>query len=179
MSTPESKAGKPFLSARELCIMALLTVLLFMQEELMNFLPNINFTILLMVLYSKVFGFVKSSMMITVYLLFDAIYMGSLNPIWTTGQWIAWMVIPLLTCTVFKKTEDSLKLAFAGALYAFLYCWIMIVPTMWVLHTPFKLYLIKDIPFELLLAASSFLGILLFYEPLRKLLDRLMRSQPQ
>ena len=179
MSTPENKTEKPFLSARELCIMALLTVILFAQEQLMNFLPNINFTILLMVLYAKVFGFAKSSMMITVYLILDATFMASLSPIWTTGQWVAWMVIPLLVCTVFKKTEDSLKLAFAGALFAFLYCWIMILPTMWVLHKPFKLYLIADIPFELLLAASSFLGILLLYEPLRKLLNRLLRTQPR
>ena len=175
MSTPESKEGKPFLSARELCVMALLTVILFAQEELLNFLPNINFTILLMVLYAKTFGFVRTGMIITVYLLLDAIFMASLNPIWTTGQWIAWMTIPLLVCTVFKKTEDSLKLAFAGALGAFLYCWVMILPTMWVLHVPLGLYLIKDIPFELLLAASSFLGILLLYEPMRKLLKRLMK----
>ena len=89
------------------------------------------------------------------------------------------MVIPLLVCTVFKKTEDSLKLAFVGALCAFLYCWIMILPTMWVLHTPFIPYLMADIPFELLLAASSFLGILLLYDPLKKMLQKLMQTQPQ
>ncbi len=159
--------------------MALLTVLLFAQEQLMNFLPNINFTILLMMLYAKTFGFTKTTMMITVYLIMDSVFMASLNPIWTTGQWVAWMVIPLLACTVFKGTEDSLKLAFAGALCAFLYCWIMILPTMLVLKTPFRLYLIADIPFELLLAASSFLGILLLYDPLRRLLHRLMNAKAQ
>ena len=177
MSTPESKEGKPFLTARELCIMGMLTALLFAQEQLLLFLPNINFTILLMVLYAKTLGFAKSTMIITVYLLFDAIYMNSLNPIWTTGQWIGWMMIPLLVCTVFRKTEDSLKLAFAGALFAFLYCWILILPTMWVLHTPFKAYLISDIPYELLLAGSAFLTILLLYEPLSKLLRKLLRAE--
>ena len=177
MSTQGSKEGKPFLTARELCIMGMLTAVLFAQEQLLLFLPNINFTILLMVLYAKTLGFTKSSMIITVYLLFDAIYMNSLNPIWTTGQWIGWMMIPLLTCTVFKKTEDSLKLAFAGALFAFLYCWILILPTMWVLHAPFKAYLISDIPYELLLAGSAFLGILLLYEPLSKLLRKLLRAE--
>ena len=83
------------------------------------------------------------------------------------------------THTVFKHTEDSLKLAFAGALFAFLYCWIMIVPTMWVLKTPFIAYLISDIGFELLLAASSFLGILLLYEPLSKLLRKLLKTEMQ
>ena len=179
MSTQENNTEKPFLTARELCIMAMLTVLLFGQEQMMNFLPNINFTILLMVLYAKTFGFAKSSMMITVYLLLDATFMGSLNPIWTTGQWIGWMMIPILCCTVFKKTEDSLKLAFVGALCALLYCWILILPTMWVLHVNFKAYMIKDIPFELLLAASAFLGILLLYDPLRKLLKKLMRMDAQ
>ena len=55
--------------------------------------------------------------------------------------------------------------------------WVMILPTMWVLHTPFVPYLIKDVPFELLLAASSFLGILLLYDPLRKLLKKLLRME--
>ena len=177
MSTQGSKEGKPFLTAREICIMGMLTAVLFAQEQLLLFLPNINFTILLMVLYAKTLGFTKSSMIITVYLLFDAIYMNSLNPIWTTGQWIGWMMIPILMCTVFKKTEDSLKLAFAGALCAFLYCWILILPTMWVLHTPFKAYFIADVPYELLLAGSAFLGILLLYEPLSKLLRKLLRAE--
>ncbi len=176
---PASKTEKPFLTARELCIMAMLTVLLFAQEELLNFLPNINFTILLILLYAKVFGLAKCAMIVTVYLIFDAVYMSSLNPIFTSFQWLGWMVNPILTCTLFKNTEDSLRLAFAGALYALMYCWIMIFPTIYILHVPAKGYIAADIPFELLLAASAFLGILLFYEPLRKLLNKLMRMEAQ
>ena len=165
---------KPVVSVRELCVMALLTAILFLQEELLNFLPNIQLTVFLILLYAKCLGFGKTLMIVTVYLLLDAAYMGSLNPYFTTGQWLGWVVNPLITCTLLKKTEEPLVLAGAAAGFAFLYSWIMILPTMWLLHVEFVPYLISDLPFEAILAASSFLTTLLLYEPLRKLLPKLI-----
>ena len=167
---------RPALSARELCVMALLTAILFLQEELLNFLPNIQLTVFLILLYAKCLGFWKTMMIVTVYVLLDSAYMGSLNLIFTTGQWIGWMAGPLITCLCLKKTENPAVLAGAAAGFAFLYCWVMILPTMWLLHVEFVPYLIADVPFELILAASSFLTTLLLYEPLRKLLRKLLGS---
>lgn len=168
---------KPFLTARELTVMAMLTALLFVQEQLLNFLPNINFTILLMLLYAKTFGFIKSGMMITVYLVLDAVFMAAVNPVFVVFQWLGWMTIPLLCSTLFRKTEDSVKLAFAGALCALLYCWLMMIPSVFIYRIPFMAYIVPDLPFEAILAASAFLGILLLYEPLRKLLRKLLKTQ--
>ena len=165
---------RPAFSVWELCVMALLTAILFLQEELLNFLPNVQLTVFLILLYAKCLGFWKTMMIVTAYLLLDAAFMGSLNPVFTTGQWIGWMLNPLITCTCLRKTENSVALAGAAAGFALLYCWVMILPTMWMLHVDFVPYMLSDIPFELILAASSFLSTLLLYDPLRKLLPKLL-----
>ena len=59
----------------------------------------------------------------------------------------------------------------ASILYAFIYSWIFIIPNILLLKIPFSVYLIQDIPFEILLAASSFLTILWLYEPFKKVID--------
>ena len=163
----------------DIVLMALLTTVLVLQKELMSGLPNISLTVFLMLLYAKCLGFGRTSVIITVYLLLDSVLWGSLNPIFTTAQWIGWMLGPLLYCTVFKKTEDNIVLACAAALAAFLYCWVMIVPTALVYTNQIGTlgaYILTDIPWEILLALSGFLPTLLLYEPLSKLMRILLRS---
>ncbi|MBP5153476.1 MAG: hypothetical protein ILP12_00500 [Lachnospiraceae bacterium] len=170
---------KSFLTARELCIMSLLTVILFLQEQILNFLPNIQLTVFLMLLYTKCLGLWKTGMIVTVYVLLDSAFMGSLNPPFTGGQWVAWMAGVLLIATVFRKTENVPALTGGAVLMAFLYCWIMILPTMWLLHVEFLPYLASDLLFEVILAASSALSTLLLYEPLSKLLRKLLKYTEQ
>lgn len=171
-------SGTRGISARELCLMALLTAVLFLQEELLTFLPNIQLTVLLILLYGKIFGLFRTSLMVTVYLILDGIFMGSPNPLYLFFMWLGWMINPLLVCGTRLKTEERiLPLAFAGAGFAFAYCWVMIIPGRILTGVPWKAYLAADLPFEALLAASSFLSILLLYEPLKRLLDRLMKTE--
>lgn len=167
---------KPFLTTRELCLMALLTVILFLQEELLTFLPNIQLTVFLILLYAKLLGLAKTAMIVTVYLLLDAVFMGALNPLGLSFQWIGWMLNPLLTCTLCRHEEKSIPLAFAAAGYALLYSWMMIVPGCILMGVKPLAYLAADVLFEVLLAASSFLSTLLLYEPLSKLLRRLLKA---
>ena len=166
-------------SVLDLVLMAFLATVLIAQKELMSFLPNISLTVFLMLLYAKCLGFGRTMVVITVYLLLDSVIWGSINPIFTTAQWIGWMLGPLLYCTVFKKTEDNIVLACAAALAAFLYCWVMIVPTALVYTNQIRTlgaYILTDIPWEIVLALSGFLPTLLLYEPLSKLMRILLRS---
>ena len=161
-----------------LVLMALLAAILMLQKELMSFLPNISLTLFLMLLYAKCLGFGRTAIIITVYLLLDSVLWGSLNPIFTTAQWVGWMLGPLLYCTAFKKTENNIVLACAAALAGFLYCWVMIVPTALIYTNQIGsigAYLLVDIPWELVLAISGFLPTLLLYEPLSLLMRKLLK----
>lgn len=158
--------------------MALLTVILFLQEELLAFLPNIQLTVFLILLYAKLLGFGKCAMIVTVYVLLDSAFMGTLNPLLMSFQWLGWLLIPLGTRLFLQRTEEPLTLALAAAVFALLYSWTMILPGCILLGLKPAAYLLADVVFEVLLAASSFLSVLLLYAPLSKLLRRLLGQEP-
>ena len=169
-------------TAMDIVLMALLAAILMLQKELMSALPNISLTVFLILLYAKCLGLGRTAVIVTVYLLLDSVIWGSLNPIFTTAQWIGWMLGPLLYCTVFRKTEDNIVLACAAALAAFLYCWVMIVPTA-LIYTDqmgtLGAYILADIPWEIVLAISGFIPTLLLYELLSRLMRKLLRQMRQ
>ncbi len=162
-------------STGDICIMAMLTVILFLQEQLLAFLPNIQLTVFLILLYAKCLGTGRSMLIVTAYLLLDAVFNGAVNPIFVAAQLIGWLSIPLLARLV--KTEDSIRLAFLALLGALLYSWVMLVPGMLVFHLSFKAYFLADLLFECLLAGSSFLSTLLLYDPMSRLLRRLLGEE--
>ena len=64
---------------KDITIIAFFSAILFVQEQLFSFLPNVQLTVFLIVLYSKVFGFTKTAIIILIHTLLDNIVMGSMN----------------------------------------------------------------------------------------------------
>lgn len=157
--------------------MALLTVILFVQEEVLSFLPNIQLTILLIMLYSRCLGFYKTSIIVFVHVILDNLVMGSFNLVFMPFMFIGYLIIPLLLNTCFKKIEKPIILSFISILFAFLYCWIYLIPVALTLEISILDYLVADILFEGLLALSSFLSVLWLYEPLKKVLTNLYEDK--
>ncbi len=161
---------------KDFVLIAFLTVLLFLQEEFLTFLPNIQLTVFLLVLYAKKLGFVRTTCIILLHVFFDDLVMGSLNPIYMFFMFIGWMFIPILLSTIFKTVEQSFSLALCGILFAFLYSWVYLIPNAFIFQVNIWTYFIADIPFELLLATSSFLSILWFYTPCAKVFDHYLKA---
>lgn len=156
---------------QRIVLISILTGILFVQEQILTPLPNIQLTIFLIVVYSVVFTLTESILMITVHVLLDNILLGSLNLVTFPFMLIGYLIIPITLKTIFRKIRSPRALALLGILYAFIYSWIFIIPNIWLLKIPFSVYLIQDIPFEILLASSSFLTILWLYEPFKKVID--------
>jgi len=155
------------MTVKDMALMAMFAAILFIQEEALTFLPNIQLTVFLLVLYSKRLGFVRTSIIIIIHVILDNLVMGSFSVIWTPAMFVGWLLIPTVICTIFRKVDNFIILAFAGALLSFTYCWCFIVPNYFVLHIQPLKYLASDIIFELILAASSFVSILFLYIPCR------------
>ena len=160
------------LTIKDLALMAILTTLLFVQEQLLSFIPNVQLTVFLIVLFSKKLGFFKTSIMVIVHTLLDNIFMGGINIYFTPAMLIGWLIIPLTLCTIFKKINSNKILAILGVLYSFIYCFIYIIPNMLLFNFGFIEYLIADIPFEIVLAISSFVSIYFLYNPISRLFDK-------
>ena len=163
-------------SIYDLVIMSSLAAILFVQEQLLSSIPGVQLTIFLMVLYSRKLGFVKSSIIVILHVLLDNFYMSSFSLQYTPAMLIGWMLIPVLLHTVFKKVNKPIFLALLGVLFSFLYSWCYILPN-YLLHgiDPIS-YLLSDIIFEIILAAISFITILLLYKPCDKLLSLLIKD---
>ena len=161
------------LTIKDITIIAILSCLLFVQEQLLFFLPNITFTMLLIVLYSKKLGCFKTIFINLVYVLLDNIFNGSFNLLFVVFMFIGWSIVPILLNTIFKKVNNNILLSLLGILFSFLYSWVLIIPGCIVFNTDIISYLKMDITWEVVMATSSFLTILFIYEPLSKLFDKI------
>jgi len=164
---------KKKLSTKDIVLAGVFAAILLVQKELLAFIPNVSLTVFLIVLYSKSFGKKMTLFILLVYVLLDNIIMGNMGLIFVPFQYIGWALIPLLLCTVFKGVNDPLRLALLSALFSFLYCWVMVIPGVIVMHVSVGAYLAADITFELVLAASSFVSVLLLYRPCHRVLSAL------
>ena len=154
---------------KDITLIALLATIIFVQEQLLAFLPNIQLTVFLFVLYSKKIGFVRTSIICLIHVVLDNMVFGGFNIFYMPFMFIGWLIIPITLNTLFKKVESNIVLAFLGIIYALIYSWLFIIPNCFILNVSFKAYLIADFVWELLLALSSFISILLLYDPVSKI----------
>ena len=158
----------------DIALIPIFTAILFVQEQLLAFLPNIQLTVFLIVLYSKKIGFLKTSSIILIHVILDNLIGGSFNFIYLPFMFIGWMIIPIFTSLFLKKCENTLILASLGFTFAFIYSWCYIIPNCLIMNVALKDYLVADLPFEVILAISSFLSILWLYNPCSHILTQLL-----
>lgn len=162
-------------STKDITIIAVMTTILFVQEQLLASLPGIQLTVFLIVLFAKKLGLAKSSIIIVLHVLLDNFYMSSFSLMYTPTMLIGWLIIPLSLCTIFKKVESPIILALLGVLYSFIYCWLYIIPSYFLISISPIAYLISDITFEIALAVVSFVSILFLYNPCSKIFNLLKK----
>lgn len=159
---------------KDITLIAIFSVILFVQEEILSFIPNVNLTIFLIVLYSKTLGIKRTILIIFIYCLLDNFVMNSFNVYFTPCIFATLILIPIFINTIFKNTNGKLKLSFLGAIFSLIYCWSFMVPSVLIYKMDFLSYIIADIPFEILLAMSSFISILLLYNSCSKVINNLL-----
>jgi energy-coupling factor transport system substrate-specific component len=159
---------------KETIILSMCAAVLFVQQLALSFLPNIQLSVLLVVLYTRVFGFRKTSLIIIVHVLVTNILspFGPVIPVFIPAMVIAWMLVPVLLTTVFRHVRSALGLALFGLFYGFVYGWVYIPFAVFLTGAPFAAYALMDIPFEILMAISNFTTILWLYDPLHRMLNR-------
>ena len=136
------------METKRLLRVALAIAIIFTQEQLLMFIPNVQLTVLLIILFVSVFSFKESIMMITAYVFLDSLYMGGFNIFYMVPMMLAWYVIPLSYHTILRQTKNELKLAIFALIFGFIYGWMFIPFNMIQTGIPnFIPYLIADLPF--------------------------------
>ncbi|HAX03622.1 MAG: hypothetical protein A2Y45_09115 [Tenericutes bacterium GWC2_34_14] len=158
---------------KDVALIAICSAILFVQQLALSVLPNIQFSTLLVVLYAKVLGFRRTSLIITIHVITYNVLspFGSVIPTYLPFMYAAWMLIPIFLSTVFKKVDSAFGLAVIGFFFGFVYGWMFIPAAVFLTDAPFLAYLVMDIPFEIMMALSNFITIYWLFEPLKKVLS--------
>lgn len=159
---------------KEITLYAVLSSILFVQEQLLAFLPNIQLTFFLIILYSKVLKLRGTLLIVTIHVLLDNLLNGSLSVLTTIPMFIGYIQIPLIIQIFFKNAKKPLFLASYGVLASIIYSFSFLITNWLILPINIVSYIIADIPFTLTLCISSFISILLLYNPLYKVLNNLL-----
>lgn len=156
----------------ELVLLPILATIVFVQEIVLGFLPNITLTPLLLMLYTRLLGFGRTVIILILYITFDILYMP-VNPIFIPFLFLGWFVIPLLMRTAFKECHSVYFLSLFAFCHGFLYGWILLPAGLILTELPFWAYLVQDLPFEIIMAISSSSAVFVAYEPLYRRLKPL------
>lgn len=148
---------------RELVLLAILTTILFVVEQLLTFIPNIQLTFLIIIIYSKVFK-LKTLFIILIHVLLDNLFMGSFNMMYIPFMFLGYSIIPITL--YFIKTNNEIHLALLSVIFSFIYCFLFVIPSSITTGVKFRDYLIADIPFTIILSISSFVTVLWLYKPI-------------
>lgn len=159
---------------REIVLISLLAVLVFAQEEILLFLPNIKFSAFLLFLYAKKLSFKDNVFIIIIYVILDYLYIGYFDLTYIITAIIGWLMMPVLFKTVFKKVENTTLMALCSIVPVCLYFWAFSIPTCLFYRINPLVYIAGDIIYELPLIVTTFLCIIFLYNPMSKLLDSLL-----
>ena len=151
-------------------VTAILTAIIFVQEEALSFIPNVQLTVLLLVLYGAYCGPKWGTAIVLMHVLLDNLFVGSMTLYVILPMFIGWEAIMLASYFVRKK-NIYVKATVAG-IGALLYCWIFVLSSVVFYKVDFKAYVIADIPFEIVLVACSVITVLWLYNPLYKALKK-------
>lgn len=184
MSTPlnmsSAKGAKQKNTIRQITLAAMLVTILYVQELMLSSLPNIQLTVVLIMVYGASLPLSMSLSIVASYVLLDNLLFGSFSILYTPGMFAAWMTLVLVSKALANK-KFVWTLVFA-TVFGLIYGWFYI-PGKFIEQGIFNLgaYLLADLlPFGIILIINNFFTVWLMYRYLRKLLESLLHpDSPQ
>lgn len=157
---------------KDVVIIPALAAILYVQQLALAFIPNVQLTTLLILLYTKVLGFKRSSLIMILHF-FAYNFLNPYGPVLPTHLpffVIAWLIFIVAS----SLSNNTYVLATIGFIFGFVYGFILSIPAVFLTGIPFVPYIISDIPFQIIMAISNFVTILWLYERLKVVLSDLM-----
>lgn len=163
------------MSVKRIARIAIFAAILFVQEFVLSFVPNIQFSQCLIAIYYYAFGLVDCIFIIIIHVFLDNLIMGSFNVYYTGAMFIGWIMLPLLL-HLFKKNQNRFFSASLVAIHGIIYSFAFVLANVLLNEVPFLAYLISDIPFQVILVVNGFLTTLLLKDKLVDLLKKICKT---
>lgn len=154
----------------------MLLAVLVIQEELLVAIPQVQLTVVLIVVYARFLPYKKLMPIILGYVIIDNLVMGSFSPLYTPAMFFSWMLLAVVGRAIRNKPD---YVAFIWVvLFGFIYGWSFIPANMIMQdYFDFWLYLKIDLPWEIAMAANGVITFLSFYYLLSELFRKLFKYQ--
>ncbi|MBQ9843331.1 MAG: hypothetical protein IJO31_04190 [Oscillospiraceae bacterium] len=158
------------MTLRDVALFGVLGALTFGLKVAMSFLPNIEPTSLLVMVYAVVFGR-KALYPIYLYVALEILFYGI--QLWNINYLYVWLILAL-GAWMMRKTEQPLAWALLGAVFG-LFFGALCAPVYLFTGGPAVAlsWWISGIPFDLLHCGGNFVMVLVLFKPLRRLLTTL------
>lgn len=161
---------------RSITLAGMLLAILFVQEQFLVLIPQFQFTVVLVIVYASIFPYKILIPLIAAYVLLDNIYMGTLNYLYFIPMMFAWVMLGVVARRI--RHKDFYFQVILAIAFGFVYGWVYLPARMIEQGVGiFWLYLKMDLPFELMMAASNLITMLMVYQPLRLSLEKLVSSE--
>ncbi len=162
------KHGK--INVRTITLTAMLLSVLVVQEEVLMFIPNVQLTTVLIMVYAAVLPLPLLLVLVSGYVVIDGFIMGTFFSYYTVPMLFSWLLLALVARAI--RHRSFWMIVLVAVIHAFIYSWSFIpirimeqgIGILWP-------YLVADVPFELMLAASNLVTVFLFYRPFRDVLE--------
>lgn len=159
---------------RSITLAGMLLAILFVQEQFLILLPQFQFTVVLIMVYACIFPYKILIPLVMAYVLLDNMYMASLNLLYFIPMLIGWLLLAIVARSL--RNKPFYIQTFLGIAFGFVYGWVYLPARMLEQGIDiFWPYLVADFPFEVMMAVSNFITILLVYQPLRFSLENLLQ----
>jgi len=163
-------------TVRSITLAAMLLAILFVQEQFLVLIPQFQFTVVLIMVYATIFPYKILVPMISGYVLLDNMFMGTLNYLYFVPMLFAWLLLALVSRAL--KNKPFYVQTILAIVFGFFYGWVYLPARMLEQGIGiFWLYLKMDLPFEIMMAISNFITVLLVYQPLRLALENLTKQK--
>lgn len=161
------------LSLLELVILSILGALLFVVQVVLGFLPNIELVSVLVIVYTRVYGW-KVFYPIYLFVALEAMWYG-INT-WVIQYAYVWAILAL--AVLLLRRHDSRALwVLVNTAYGFLFGAFCSITYLFIGgFSAMAAYWISGIPYDLLHTGGNFLTALVLCKPLYRLLSRLKQT---
>lgn len=171
MKSSSQSAGKPQLTVREMCLLALFGALMFGTQVAMASLPNIHLVAMLIILATILFSW-KALYSVGVFVLLEGLIYGF--GIWWASYIYLWPLLVIIAVP-FRANDSAMFWAVIAGLHGLFFGALCAIPYLFIGGWEAAVsYWIAGIPFDLMQCAGNFVLTLLLLKPLKNLLLKLI-----
>lgn len=154
--------------AKEITLLAMLTAVLFAQETALSAIPNVQLSVMLIMVYAATLGIRNTTMILTAHVLLDNLLWGSFSPTVMIPMWIGWVAVMLIG-KLLRKARLAI-IVLGSVIGSIAYCLSFAIANSLVLNIDMGIYLAADLPFAIVMCCSSVVTVMFCYRPAEQMI---------